>query len=162
LSADTKRRAFPSWNKDVALKILQTTSVEPGPVLISLQAIQSRFGYVDDEAVELVALACNVSRAEVHGVLTFYHDLRRTPAPRHVVQICVAEACQSVGSRSLVTAIEGKFGVALGESHPEVEIQERFCLGNCALGPSAVVDGKLIGRCSVEKIRAALARDESI
>lgn len=148
------------WNKEVANSVLEDTSRQPGPVLISLQALQGRFGYVHEEAVELVALACNVSRAEVHGVLTFYHDLRGTPAPKHVVKLCVAEACQAVGSRDLVSEVEKNFQVHLGEVTPNVEIQESYCLGNCALGPSSNVDGTLLGRTTLEKIRARIETSE--
>ncbi|MBC7464030.1 MAG: NAD(P)H-dependent oxidoreductase subunit E [Actinobacteria bacterium] len=148
------------WSKESATAVLDTTRDEPGPLLISLQALQSRFGYVCDKDIELVAAACNVSRAEVHGVLTFYRDLRRTPPPNHLVQICVAEACQSLGSRSLVEAIERSCGTRIGETNADVEIQAAYCLGNCALGPAAFVDEVLIGRSTVEKIRSELSKSE--
>jgi formate dehydrogenase subunit gamma len=162
LSTATRKNAFSSWSKEAGRKVLESTSSQPGPVLLSLQVLQSKFGYIHQEAVALVALSCNVSRAEVHGVLTFYHDLRRTPPPRHFVDICGAEACQAVGSRTLVEEVQRSLGATLGEVNSEVEVKEKYCLGNCALGPSAVVDGKLIGKCTLEKIRAALARDENI
>jgi len=140
---------------------VESTSKQPGPVLISLQALQHRFGYVHDDAVELVALACNVSRAEVHGVLTFYHDLRRTPAPEHLIKICVAEACQAVGSRQLVSEVEVKFNNEIGKVQTNIEVQEVFCFGNCALGPTSEVDGKLVGRSTLEKIRACVERPDN-
>lgn len=134
--------SFSPWSKDEAVRVLSQTSVQPGPVLISLQAIQAFFGFVPKPAVELVALACNVSRAEVHGVLTFYSDLRTSPPPAHDLRVCVAEACQAVGSRALVRGLENE----------GIEYEEAFCFGNCALGPSVNVNGKLIGRASLESI----------
>jgi formate dehydrogenase subunit gamma len=116
--------------------------------------MQERFGYVHDDAVALVAETFNVSRADVHGVLTYYHDLRTTPAPTRCIQICVAEACQSVGSRELVAAVEKKLGKKIDESNSDVEIKSAYCFGNCALGPAAMVDGELVGRASVEKVTA--------
>ncbi|HUW87500.1 MAG TPA: NAD(P)H-dependent oxidoreductase subunit E [Candidatus Paceibacterota bacterium] len=140
---------FTPWSKESASTVLDTTRREPGPVLISLQALQAKFGYVHAEAVSLVAEACNVSRADVHGVLTYYHDLRRTPPPENIVSICGAEACQSVGARELIKDAK--------KSLPrEVEIREVFCFGNCALGPAASVNGKLIGRARVEDLLANL------
>ncbi|MDP1719785.1 MAG: NAD(P)H-dependent oxidoreductase subunit E [Candidatus Nanopelagicaceae bacterium] len=141
--------SFTPWSKESASAVLDTTRFEPGPVLISLQALQAEFGYVHAEAVALVAEACNVSRADVHGVLTYYHDLRRTPSPENIVSICGAEACQSVGAREL---IEG----AKRSLPSEVEMKEVFCFGNCALGPAATVNGKLIGRARVDDLLANL------
>lgn len=138
---------FAPWSKEAALGVLATTRDEPGPVFISLQAIQKHFGYVHQDAIALVADVCNVSRAEVHGVLTFYHDLRTSPAPKNSVRLCAAEACQAVGSRELAKALEG---------NGTVEIEIAFCLGNCALGPSAMVNGKLMGRATVEALIAAV------
>lgn len=147
------------WSTEAAQSVLDTTCNQPGPVLISLQAIQEKFGYVPLEAIRLVAQACNVSRADVHGVLTFYHDLRRTPAPATSVQICLAEACQSVGSRQLVDAAETALGATLGSDGKDVEIKAVYCFGNCALGPNASVNGRLIGRANIEAILSA-AEDE--
>jgi formate dehydrogenase subunit gamma len=134
------------WSKDEALLVLSQTSNKPGPVLISLQAIQSKFGFVPQPAVAVIAQQCNVSRAEVHGVLTFYSDLRTSPAPANHVRVCAAEACQAVGSRDL----------SVGLAEAGVEHEEAFCFGNCALGPSATVKGRLLGRASVESIQKLL------
>lgn len=140
---------FATWSKEAAASVLATTCDKPGPVLISLQAIQEEFGYVPGEALALVADACNVSRADVHGVLTFYHDLRTTPPPVTSVRICVAEACQAVGSSQLVDAVEATFNTTLGSESADVEIKAVYCFGNCALGPNATVNGRLIGRAKI-------------
>ncbi len=134
---------YPVWDSQVAESILASLASDPGPVLISLQALQEHFGYVHSEAVALIASTFNVSRADVHGVLTFYHELRTTPAPEHQVHICAAEACQAMGARSLQSEVEGAVSA---------EVSKVYCLGNCALAPAAVVDGKLIGRATLAKI----------
>ena len=143
---------YPQWSTESAHAILEPLKSTPGPVLVALQALQKEYGYVDPEAVAIVAQVFNVSRADVHGVLTFYHDLRTTPAPAKIIKICVAEACQSVGSRNLVAGMQKALGVNIDESHVDVEIQSAYCFGNCALGPAAMVDGTLIGRATVEKL----------
>lgn len=137
---------YASWSKDEALLVLSQTRDKPGPVLISLQAIQSVFGFVPTPAVALIAEACNVSRAEVHGVLTFYSDLRTFLLPANHVRVCVAEACQAVGSRELVSGLKSQ----------GVEFDKAFCFGNCALGPSASVNGKLQGRASIDSVVKAI------
>ena len=138
--------SFSPWSKDAALVVLATLREEEGPVLMALQALQKEFGYVDKEAVGLVANFFNKSRADVHGVLTFYHDLRTSPQLENQISVCVAEACQSVGSRQLEKDVKARFGD---------EVHDGYCFGNCALGPAAMVNGAIIGRASVEKIEKA-------
>lgn len=146
------------WSPEAALRALEALPVEERLILPSLQRLQATFGYVPDEAIGTVAEFLNVSRAEVVGVLTYYHDLRQTPPPAVVVQVCVAEACQAQGVRDLVANIEREFGIALeAESHAgAVEFDKAYCLGDCALGPAIMVNGRLIGRCDVERVKAAV------
>ena len=146
--------SYPSWSIEEATRVLSPLKNVQGPVLIALQAVQERFGYVHEDAVGLIAETFNVSRADVHGVLTYYHDLRTTPAPARSIHICVAEACQAVGSRELVAAVEKKLGKKIDETHADVEIKSAYCFGNCALSPAAMVDGQLVGRATVEKVTA--------
>ena len=146
--------SYPSWSIEEATRLLSPLKDVQGPVLIALQAVQERFGYVHEDAVGLIAETFNVSRADVHGVLTYYHDLRTTPAPARSIHICVAEACQAVGSRELVAAVEKKLGKKIDETHADVEIKSAYCFGNCALSPAAMVDGELVGRATVEKVTA--------
>jgi formate dehydrogenase subunit gamma len=134
---------YSPWSKDAALVVLATLREEEGPVLMALQALQEEFGYVHSEAIGLVANYFNKSRADVHGVLTFYHDLRTTPPTNNQISICVAEACQAVGSRELENEVKSKFGD---------EVHDGYCFGNCALGPCAMVNGAILGRATVEKI----------
>ena len=120
-----------------------------GPLLPILHALQEAFGYVPQEAVPLIAEALNLSRAEVHGVVTFYHDFRAAPAGRHVLRLCRAEACQSMGGEALVGArAERGSGVDWHGTTADgaVTLEPVYCLGLCACGPSAMVDGRLFGR----------------
>ena len=146
--------SYPTWSIKEATVVLSALKNVQGPVLIALQAVQERFGYVHEDAVGLIAETFNASRADVHGVLTYYHDLRTTPAPARSIHICVAEACQAVGSRELVAAVEKKLGKKIDETHADVEIKSAYCFGNCALSPAAMVDGELVGRATVEKVTA--------
>jgi len=121
----------------------------PGPVLRALQAVQDHFGFVPDEAIQATASALNVSRADVYGVLTFYSDLRRTPPADVEVRVCLGEACQAVGARGLLESAEQSVS-------PDCDVQHVFCLGNCALGPSATVNGRILGRATGESVRDAI------
>jgi len=143
---------YPEWNVDAARDVISMIAREPGPVLRCLQAIQERFGYVPAEAVSLVAETCNVSRADVHGVLTFYADLRSTPPPAIPVRLCAAEACQAVGGRALRDQWNARCD-ASPELAASTGVDEPiFCLGNCALGPAAMVGGELVGFADVDSI----------
>jgi len=111
-----------------------------GPLLPILHALQEELGYLPPDATPILAHELNLSRAEVHGVITFYTDFRTSPAPVPPVRICRAEACQAVGAAELV---------ADGAEHV-------FCLGNCALGPSVEIAGRVHGRVTPERLRALL------
>lgn len=132
-----------------------------GALLPILHAIVERFGFVDERAIPVVADVLNLSRADVHGVVSFYHDFRREPAGRHVIKICRAEACQSMGSDRVVERLEQALGIACGEttSDGHVTLEAVYCLGNCALSPSALIDGKLYGRLDAERTAALVGRD---
>ena len=141
-----------------AIRVLEALPTHERLILPCLQAIQRAYGFVPDESVDVVAGFLNVSRAEVVGVLTYYHDLRRTPPPAVVVGVCVAEACQASGVRSLIEQIEHDFGVRLGAGtgFGPVEFTKVYCLGNCAMGPAIMVNGRLVGRCDIGRVRAAV------
>ena len=130
----------------------------PGALLPILHAVQGRFGFIDDTAVPVIAEALNLSRAEVHGVLTFYHDFRRAPAGAHVLKLCRAEACQSMGCEDLAETLARRHGVAFGETSTDgkVTLEAVYCLGNCALAPAALLDGKIHGRLDAAKVGALL------
>jgi len=119
-----------------------------GPLLPILHEIQHEFGHVPAESLPVIAQALNISNAEVHGVVTFYHDYRKQPAGRHVLKLCQAEACQSMGSEAATARISGMLGIGLHEtaSDGSVTLEPVYCLGLCACAPSAMLDGEVIGR----------------
>lgn len=137
-----------AWKPELASEIIAGHAGENGALLPILHDLQHAFGWVPDDAVPLLAEALNLSRAEVHGVLTFYHDFRREPAGRHVVKLCQAEACQARGSRALTAHAEQRLGVTLGETSADgqVTLEAIYCLGLCASGPSGLVDDRPVAR----------------
>jgi formate dehydrogenase subunit gamma len=149
---------YAPWNKQRAEAIIATHRSLEGAAIPLLHALQHEFGCVPLEAEPLVAAALNLTRAEVHGIVTFYHEFRRTPPGRHVVQICRAEACQSVGADATGAHIREMLGVDWHETTPNggVTLEPVFCLGLCASGPAALVDGKPVGRLSPSKINRVL------
>ena len=139
-----------TWDAERALSRIRELQDLPGALLPVLHALQEEFGYVDEAAVPLVADALNLSKAEVHGVISFYHDFRHTAPGRHVLRICRAEACQSMGCEKLVEHVETKLGVKIGETTADrsTTVEEVYCLGLCAMSPSVMLDGKPFGRVS--------------
>ncbi|MFN8828469.1 MAG: formate dehydrogenase subunit gamma [Labrys sp. (in: a-proteobacteria)] len=142
-----------------ANEIIEAERHREGPMLPILHGFMEAFGYVPDAAVPLVADALNLSRAEVHGVVTFYHDFRREPAGRHVIKLCRAEACQSAGCERLAGRLEGRLGIGFGETTPdgEVTLEAVYCLGLCATAPAAMIDDRLVGRLTEKRLDAVLA-----
>ncbi|WP_346092801.1 formate dehydrogenase subunit gamma [Streptomyces olivaceiscleroticus] len=133
-----------------------------GPLLEILHAVQAELGHVPDEAIAQLARELNLSRADVHGVVSFYHDFRREPAGRTTVRICRAEACQALGADALVTHAHERLGIPPGRTTADgaVTVEQVFCLGNCALGPSVQVDGETLGRMTAERLGTLL--DEAV
>ena len=144
---DAAKRYVP-WSEDLALATIESHAALRGPLLPVLHALQDTFGYVEPRAVPLIAKALNLSRADVHGVLTFYPDLRSTLPGELRVQICRGEACQAVGGHALAGHATTSIGVEFGATTADgsVSLDEVFCLGNCALGPTVTVNGNLHGR----------------
>ncbi|MDN4573394.1 formate dehydrogenase subunit gamma [Pandoraea cepalis] len=138
--------------------ILDAHSAQEGPLLPILHDVQDAFGYVPPDAVPVIANALNLSRAEVHGVITFYHHFRTSPPPRHVVQICRAEACQSMGADALVAHAERVLGCAMHSHHGDVALEPVYCLGQCATSPAITIDDKLHARVTPEKFDRLVAR----
>ena len=140
--------------------LLDGTPTEAEYLLPVLQQVQRQFGYVSPAAIRFVAEAFNRSRAEVYGVVSFYHDLREEPVGDIVVQLCMAEACQAVGCRELARHAESSLGATLGSTTPDgrVQLEAVYCLGNCALGPSVRVGDAVYGGVTGERLDA-LMRD---
>ena len=119
-----------------------------GPMLPILHKVQAEFGFIPEAAKQVIAQALNLSRAEVHGVVSFYHDYRDHPAGRHVLKICRAEACQAMGSEQLAHGLKARLGIDWHEtaSDGSVTLEPVYCLGLCATAPAAMLDGTLYGR----------------
>jgi formate dehydrogenase subunit gamma len=141
--------------------IAQYTQLE-GATLVILHALQEAFGCVPEPAIPMIASALNLSRAEIHGVFTFYHDFRREPAGRHVLKLCRAEACQAAGGDVLASRAEAKLGIAIGNTTADerVTLEPIYCLGLCATAPSAMLDGRVVGRLNEDRIDALIAETQ--
>ena len=151
--------SYESWDAARAAEIITEHAGREGPALPILHALQAAFGHVPEAAVRMVAEALNLSRAEVHGVVTFYHDFRHEPPGRHVLKLCRAEACQAAGGDALAARAEAKLGIALGNTTADerVTLEPIYCLGLCATAPSAMLDGRLVGRLDGSRLDALIA-----
>jgi formate dehydrogenase subunit gamma len=150
------------WSPDAVQDAIAAHAGEEGALLPILHDVQAEFGYIPEPAVPMVAEALNLSRAEVHGVVTFYHDFRDEPAGRHVLKLCRAEACQSCGGDALAAHAERKLGIKLGGTTADGRLTAEpvYCLGLCATAPSAMLDGRVVGRLDAAKLDALLAEAE--
>ena len=149
---------YESWREDLAREIIANHAHRQGPVLPILHDVQRTFGYVPEPVIPMIAEALNLSRAEVHGVVTFYHDFRTAPPGAHVLKLCRAEACQAMGCERIERRLRNVHGAAVGATSPDgqLTVEAVYCLGNCALGPSAMIDGRLHGRVTAPRLDALL------
>ena len=138
---------------DVVLAVCGRLKAVAGPLLPILHAVQAELGFVPPGAVRLIARALNLSIADVHGVLTFYHYFRQEPGGRHVVHVCRAEACQAVGAAALEAHVKESLGIDYHRTSGDgaIRLEPVYCLGNCALGPSIMIDDRLHGRVSSQR-----------
>ena len=141
------------WDAARGRAIIDGLKSLPGASLPILHALQAEFGYVHPDAVPLIADALALSRAEVVGILNFYHDFRQEPAGRHILRVCRAESCQAMGCEALVDHVRHRLGIEMGETTPDgaITLETVYCLGNCALSPAVLLDGDLHGRVSPER-----------
>jgi formate dehydrogenase subunit gamma len=153
---------YEPWSAERTAQIIREHQGLEGPLLPILHALQEAFGYIDRAAEPIIAEALNISRAEVHGVVTFYHDFREAPAGRHVVKLCRAEACQAAGGDALAAHAQTKLGVAFGKTTADgrVTLEPIYCLGLCSISPSAMVDGRIVGRLDERKLDAIIAETD--
>jgi formate dehydrogenase subunit gamma len=130
----------------------------PDGLIEILHRLQEAVGYVPEAAVHVLADALNLSRADVHGVVSFYHDFRREPAGRHVLKLCRAEACQSMGADALMATMEQRLGVRCGHTSADgnVTLEPAYCLGLCATAPSGMLDGRVLGRLNADRVSRLL------
>lgn len=128
-------------------------------MLPMLHALQGAFGHIPDTAYAPICDALNITRAELHGVISFYHDFRDAPAGRHVVRICRAEACQAMGGAALAESVLSKLGLDWHGTTPNgaVTVEPVYCLGLCACAPAAMVDDRVVGRVDAAKLDKLLA-----
>lgn len=144
--------------ENIARAIAADYGNRPDGLIEILHRVQEAVGHVPEEAARVLADALNLSRAEVHGVITFYHDFRREPAGRHVLKLCRAEACQSMGSDALMADVEQRLGVTCGHTTTDgnVTLEPAYCLGLCATAPSGMFDGRVVGRLNAERVARLL------
>ncbi|MGJ4949129.1 formate dehydrogenase subunit gamma [Bradyrhizobium sp. HKCCYLS20291] len=150
---------YESWDAARGAEIIAEHGQMEGATLPILHALQEAFGYVPEDALPMIASALNLSRAEVYGVFTFYHDFRAKKAGRHVLKLCRAEACQAAGGDALAARAEAKLGIAMGNTTADerVTLEPIYCLGLCATAPSAMIDGRLVGRLDEARIDALVS-----
>ncbi|MDB5659795.1 MAG: formate dehydrogenase subunit gamma [Cypionkella sp.] len=139
-------------------EILRTHKGMEGSLLPILHAIQAEFGYVPQVALPIIAKDLSLSKAEVHGVMSFYHDFREYPAGRHVVKLCRAESCQAMGADRVAAHVHTTLGLDWHQTSKDgsITLEPIFCLGLCACGPAAIIDGKLVGRVDEARIDAII------
>lgn len=133
--------------------VIEEHAGQIGALMPVLHSMQQRMGYIPSEAIPMIATALNLSRAEVHGVIHFYHDFRSEPPGDHLVQLCRAEACQAMGGRALEAHVKARLGVGYGETTPDgrFSLDPVYCLGNCACTPSVRIDDVIHARVSPER-----------
>jgi formate dehydrogenase subunit gamma len=157
--------ALPPEQANAVQVALDTHRNVAGALLPILHAVQDALGFVPEAALPVIAHDLNQSRAEVHGVLSFYHYFRTRPAGRHVIYLCRAEACQSMGARELEAGVKQRLGIDFHETTADgaFTLEPVYCLGNCACAPSVMVDKTLHGRVDAERFEALLveAREAS-
>ncbi len=146
------------WTEPEATEIILRHATQEGGLLPALHALQARFGHVPRDAVPLLAEAFNLSRADVHGTLTFYHDFRDHPPGRHLLRLCRAESCQAMGGDGVAADLQARLGVKWGGTTDDdgVTLEPVYCLGLCAVSPSALLDGRPLGRIDADAVMAEL------
>ncbi|NTV11700.1 MAG: formate dehydrogenase subunit gamma [Zoogloea sp.] len=153
-----------SCDPQAILRIIESHRELPGALLPVLHAIQDEFGWIPADAVAPIAAALGLSRAEVHGCISFYRHFRTSPPGRHVVQICRAESCQAKGAAELEAHAVENLGISFHQTTPDgaVTLEPVYCLGNCACSPAIRVDDEILGRVSCARFDAVIAglRDE--
>ncbi len=150
--SDLHHALHSEWDAAAAQAIIARHLVLEGPMLPILHALQEHFGFVPAEAVPMIADALNISRAEALGTLTFYHEFCTTTPPARVVKLCRAEACRAQGCEDVVAALNSTYGIHPDRPTADLAIETVYCLGNCALGPSAMVGEELFGRVDAARL----------
>jgi formate dehydrogenase subunit gamma len=147
------------WDNSAIASIARELKDQPGALLLILRRIQDEVGWVPNDCVPILADALNLSRAEVHGVVTFYHDFRHHPPGRHVIRLCRAESCQAMGAAALARHIKDRLGIDFGQTTADdnITLDAVYCLGNCACSPAVTIDDDIYGRVSAAAIDDLIA-----
>ena len=150
------------YDRTIATEIINNFDAAPEMLVQILVAFVERYSYISEEAIRQIAKELNLSRAEVYGVVSFYHDFRTEPPGKRVVKICQAESCQAMGSRELTSHAQEKLGIDLHQTTDdgEVTLEPVYCLGNCACSPAVMVDDKVYGRVDARKLDHLLGRQQ--
>ncbi len=148
------------FSKETASEITAGFGNKPEMLVQILHSFMDRFGFISDDAIRLLAENLNVSRADVHGVVSFYHDFRTSPAAKHVVKICEAEACQAMGSRELTAHAKATLGLDMHSSNDKFTLEPVYCLGNCACSPAMMVNDQVYGRVDKSRFDAVVRESE--
>ncbi len=148
------------YDSAIATEIINNYGAAPEMLVQILVAFVERYSFISEEATRQIAQELNLSRAEVHGVVSFYHDFRTQPPGKHRVKICQAESCQAMGSRELTLHAERTLGVSLSETSEdgEVTLEPVYCLGNCACSPAVMIDERLYGRVDADRFDQLLEK----
>ena len=141
------------WDKNAVTQVIDSLKDKPGAMLPILHGIQDTLGYIPKDSVPLIASALNVSRAEVHGVITFYHYFRESPPGKHTIHVCRAESCQAMNGSELEKHAKAKLGIDYHETTQDgnFSLEPVYCLGNCGCSPAVSIDGEVYGRVSPER-----------
>lgn len=147
---------YKDWSLELATEAVAEFGAKPGTLLNAFHKLQSIFGYVDEEALPMLAQLFNVSRAEVHGVASFYHDFKRSKPGKYTIKVCQAEACQAMGSEKLTEEIKSLLGINFHETTEsgDFSLEPVYCLGNCACSPNIMVDKQTFGRVSIGSFKS--------
>lgn len=146
-------KAIP-FDKETASELIARHGARPELLIQILHTFQEHFAWIPEAAIRQLAEELNLSQADVHGVVSFYHDFRTTPPGKHVVRICQTEACQAMGSRELSAHAESALGLKMHRSTDDLTLEPVFCLGNCACSPAVMVDGETFGRVDNQRFDA--------
>jgi formate dehydrogenase subunit gamma len=147
------------WDKAAVISIVNALKHRRGALMPILRRIQDDLGWVPPASIPMIASELNLSRAEVHGVVSFYHDFRHEPPGRNIVRICRADSCQAMGGGALANHVRERLGIDFGNTTAdgEVTLEAVYCLGNCACSPAVVINNELVGRVTPERFDAALS-----
>jgi formate dehydrogenase subunit gamma len=148
-----------NWDRAAVEAIAVSLKDKPGALMLIMRRVQDALGWVTHDSVPMIARVLNLSRAEVHGVVTFYHDFRHAPPGKNIVKVCRAESCQAMGAVALAEHIKQRLNCDFGQTSSDgtFTLDAVYCLGNCACSPAVVVNGKLLGRVTPNRFDEVLS-----